>query len=53
MTVYNRWTRGPKHRLRFSKTGDPNLEEAYARHYVRGTRKSLDPPPPEIPAQED
>jgi len=33
-TVYNRWGKGPKHRLRFSKTGDPNLENAYATHLV-------------------
>ena len=26
---------GPKQRLRFSKTGDPNLEKAYATHLVR------------------
>ena len=33
-TVYRRWGKGPKQRLRFTKTGDPNLEEAYARHFV-------------------
>ena len=33
--VYNRHGRGPKQRLRFSKTGDPNLEKAYATHFVR------------------
>ena len=27
-TVYNRHGKGPKQRLRFSKTGDPNLETA-------------------------
>jgi hypothetical protein len=34
-TVYNRHGKGPKHRLRLSKTGDPNLEKAYATHLIR------------------
>ncbi len=34
VTVYTRWGKGPKHRLRFTKTGDRRLEEAYARHFV-------------------
>lgn len=34
-TVYNRHGKGSKQRLRFSKTGDPNLEKAYATHLVR------------------
>ena len=34
ITVYTRWGRGPKQRLRFTKTADPRLEEAYARHFV-------------------
>jgi len=34
-TVYNRHGKGPRQRLRFSKTGDPNLESAYATHLVR------------------
>ena len=29
-----RWGKGPKQRLRFTKTGDPTLEEAYATHFV-------------------
>ena len=33
-TAYMRWGKGPKQRLRFTKTGDPQLEEAYARHFV-------------------
>ncbi len=33
-TAYMRWGKGPKLRLRFTKTGDPKLEEAYARHFV-------------------
>ena len=34
VTAYMRWGKGPKQRLRFTKTGEPNLEEAYARHFV-------------------
>jgi hypothetical protein len=33
-TAYMRWGKGPKQRLRFTKTGDHMLEEAYSRHYV-------------------
>jgi hypothetical protein len=33
-TAYHRWGRGAKQKLRFSKTGDPNLEKAYATHLV-------------------
>ncbi|MGZ8484033.1 MAG: hypothetical protein ACXW6R_08885 [Candidatus Binatia bacterium] len=35
MTVYKRKTAGGKILLRFSKSGEKNLEEAYARHFVR------------------
>jgi len=35
MTVYKRKTAGGKIPLRFSKSGEKNLEEAYARHFVR------------------
>lgn len=34
-TVYNRHGKGPRQRLRFSKTGDANLDSAYATHFVR------------------
>jgi hypothetical protein len=33
-TAYTRRGRGPTQRLRFTKTGDPRLEEAYATHFV-------------------
>lgn len=33
-TPYVLWDKGPKRRLRFSKMGEPPIEEAYARHYV-------------------
>ncbi len=38
-TVYHKWGRGGKHiTLRFSKSGAPALEAAYARHYVATNR---------------
>jgi hypothetical protein len=33
-TVYMRWGKGPKQRLRFTKSGHPKLEEAYGRDFV-------------------
>jgi hypothetical protein len=33
-TVYKRYGKGPKQRLRFSKTGDADLETAFATHFV-------------------
>ena len=33
--VYKRHGKGPRQHLRFSKTGDPNLEAAYATHLIR------------------
>lgn len=35
ITVYCRWGKGPKTRLRFSKSGEESIEEAYSRHFVR------------------
>jgi len=35
MTVYKRKTAGGRIPLRFSKSGEKNIEEAYARHFVR------------------
>ena len=35
LTVYKRHGKGPRQHLRFSKTGDPNLEAAYATHLIR------------------
>jgi hypothetical protein len=34
VTAYTRWGKGPKQRLRFTKTGDKKLEEAYSLHFV-------------------
>jgi len=40
-TAYCRHGKGPKQVLRFTKTGDPNLEAAYARHFVRPGKHGL------------
>ena len=39
LTVYKRWTKGSRPLLRFSKTGDHNIEAAYARHFVSPRKK--------------
>jgi hypothetical protein len=39
-TVYKRWTKGSRPLLRFSKTGDHNIDAAYARHFVSPGKKS-------------
>ena len=41
-TVYKRWTRGPRTLLHFSKTGDPAVEEAYARHFLSPEKHGRD-----------
>ncbi len=46
VTAYMRWGKGPKQRLRFTKTGEPNLEEAYARHFVWPGKGPFCPPTP-------
>ena len=33
-TVYRKWGKGNKRDLRFSKTGNPQIEKAYRTHYV-------------------
>lgn len=33
-TVYKKFGKGPKHILRFSKSGDPNIEASYSNHYI-------------------
>jgi hypothetical protein len=43
-TVYMRWGKGPKQRLRFTKTGDVKLEEAYSRHFVWPGKGPFHPP---------
>jgi hypothetical protein len=41
LTVYKRWTEGSRPLLRFSKTGDHNIEDAYARHFVSPRKGSF------------
>jgi hypothetical protein len=45
-TAYMRWGKGPKQRLRFTKTGDPKVEEAYATHFVWPGKGPFHPPTP-------
>jgi len=45
IVVYSRWGKGPKQRLRFTKTRDPGLEKAYARHFVWPGKGPFHPPP--------
>lgn len=37
-TAYNKFGKGPKMRLRFSKSGEENIEKAYSTHYVNEYR---------------
>lgn len=39
-TVYVSWRKGPKQRLRFSKSGNPEIETMYSTHYVLVKSKS-------------
>lgn len=34
-TAYQSWGKGRKRQLRFSKSGTPNIEEAYATHFLK------------------
>jgi len=50
-TAYVKWGKGARTPLRFTKTGDPGLERAYARHFVwpgngLPPRPTADDPPP-------
>ena len=36
--VYKKWGKGKKIKLRFSKSGNPKIEESYATHYA-GSKK--------------
>lgn len=37
-TGYNKWGKGPKTRLLFSKSGDQQIESLYATHYLNKNR---------------
>jgi hypothetical protein len=45
-TDYRRHGKGPKHRLRFTKTGHASLEVAYATHFVWPGKSPFYPPRP-------
>lgn len=45
-TTYMRRGKGSKQRLRFTKTGDPKLEEIYATHFVWPGKRQFHPPAP-------
>jgi hypothetical protein len=49
-TVYVSWGKGCKQRLRFSKSGHPRIEEAYATHFVKRDKSLKDKPSHLIPA---
>ena len=38
LTVYNKYGKGPKQKLRFSKSGDFNIEKAYSTHFLNKYR---------------
>jgi hypothetical protein len=48
-TAYMRRGKGPRMRLRFTKTGDAKLEEAYATHLVWPGKGPFHPPGPPPP----
>ena len=52
LTVYKRHGKGPRQQLRFSKTGDPNLEAAYATHLIRPGQRPLSVVSPDDGGQE-
>jgi len=33
-TAYHQWGNGKNRMLRFSKSGDPNIEKTYSSHYI-------------------
>ncbi len=43
-TAYVFWGKGPKQPLRFSKSGHPRIEEAYATHFVKRRQSVNDKP---------
>ncbi|MBI3855898.1 MAG: hypothetical protein HY293_09440 [Planctomycetes bacterium] len=46
LTIYMRWGKGRKERLRFTKSANPNLEEAYGRHFIWPGKGSFHAPRP-------
>jgi hypothetical protein len=48
-TAYVKWGKGGRPPLRFTKSGDPKLERAWATHYVLPLRKPADVAPAVVP----
>lgn len=46
VTVYRRRGKGPRRPLRFTRRGNPRIEEAYARHFVWPGKRPFHPPAP-------
>ena len=38
LTVYNKFGKGPKQKLRFSKFGNLNIENAYSTHFLNNNQ---------------
>jgi len=34
-TFYKKWGKGPKRELRFSKSGNPQIEKTYSTHFIK------------------
>ena len=51
-TIYNRWGKGPKTLLRFSKSGDAKLEIAYSTHWVAKGEPEIATTAAELPLTE-
>jgi hypothetical protein len=49
-TVYVSWGKGPKQPLRFSKSGNPWIEEVYATHYLKPKPSVYEQPPDPSPS---
>jgi hypothetical protein len=49
-TAYLRRGKGPKQRLRFTKTGDEKIEAAYSRRFVWPGKGPFHPPAPKVQA---
>jgi hypothetical protein len=52
-TAYISWGKGPKRPLRFSKSGHPRIEEAYATHFVKSRPTMAETRPSEDPEELD
>ncbi|MFI5458698.1 MAG: hypothetical protein ACHRXM_24985 [Isosphaerales bacterium] len=49
-TAYVSWGKGPKQSLRFSKSGHPGIEDAYATHFVKRNQSVKNKPSDPFPS---